>query len=94
MKTIIFPLLLVVSSVLLTTGCSKEVVNNELPKVSVSTPSKKTIVVEGVTYVLVRPAYTNQDGVVGLDLYEKEGDAEHLFTLSVDKSYMLQFKNQ
>jgi hypothetical protein len=94
MKTIVFPLILIVSSVLLTAGCSKEAVKNESPKVSISVPSKKTIVVEGITYTLSRPGYTNQDGIVGLDLYEKEGDSEHLFTLSVDKSYMIQFKNQ
>lgn len=93
MKTILFPLL-IICSFLLNVGCSKEVAKNELPKVSISTPSKKTIVVEGVSYTLTRPAYTNSDGVVGLDLYEKEGDTDHVYTLSVDKNYMIAFKNQ
>ena len=60
------------------TGCENSKIEN-----------KKTIVVDNQTYILVRPAYINDNGINDAELWEKVGVTNRYYTPSLDGKMML-----
>lgn len=61
-------------------GCSQP---NKSP-----TTSKRSVVVNGSKYIFVKGATTNKNGVVDVELWEKEGITNKYYTPSLDGNFM------
>ncbi len=83
MKTILFTLLF---SAFVLVGCnnsSNNTVNQGENQSPLKVEQKVTLVVNGVTYTLVRPEKKLANGIIEPALYEKEGNTTYYYTPSV-----------